>query len=263
MKEQTEDRKIAIVTGASSGIGKAISHRLIAMGYEVYGIGRSFHRPYEASKEYEAVKGDKAWEEEQKPFLTENDYFHPIQCDLLDTERLLSILEPIRKSGRIHLLVNNAGVAYYGLHEELNVKKIQEMMRVNLEIPLVLTQYLLRELKKNQGDIVNISSVTATHPSPHGAAYGASKAGLLSFGRSLFEEARKYGLRVCTILPDMTESELYRNASFTVGKEEDVKLKPEEVADAVEFALSRRSGMNVSELMIRPQRNRIEKKAKI
>lgn len=232
--ERASEKGIAIVTGASSGIGKAIAERLVKMGYEVYGIGRSFP-------------------EDSHPF-------HAISCDLLDTEKLLGLMEPLRKSGRVRVLVNNAGLAYYGLHEEQSFKKLQEMLRVNLEVPLLLSQYFLRELKKKQGRIVNISSVTATHASPHAAAYAATKAGLLSFSRSLFEEGRKSGLRVLCILPDLTETELYRNADFTTGEEKNSHLLPEEVADALEYAFSQRAGVNVSEILLRPEKNQIRRK---
>ena len=109
---------------------------------------------------------------------------------------ILCVNSVIIKTADIEVLVNEAGVGHYGLHEELTPKKIQALVRTNLEIPLLLTNRLLRVLKKNHGYIINISSVTAKQSSPHGCAYAATKAGLSSFGKSLFEEARKY-LNVC------------------------------------------------------------------
>ena len=77
---------------------------------------------------------------------------------------------------------------------------------------MIITNLLLRDLKKNKGTIINISSITAGKANPHGCAYGATKAGLTSFSHSLFEEARKYGVRVVNLEPDMTDTKLYRNA---------------------------------------------------
>ena len=127
---------------------------------------------------------------------------------------------------------------------------------------MILTQQLLRHLKKNAGYVVNISSVTANESNPHGCAYGATKAGLASFSHSLFDEARKYGVKVVTIFPDMTKTNLYRNADFCQGDEIKSFLLPEEVAAAVEFAICQRDGIVVSDITIKPQIHRIKRKGK-
>lgn len=229
-------KNAAIITGASSGIGLEISKVLCRLNYEVFGIGRNF---------------------DKEP--TEN-HFHKIVCDILDTEKLCAAVKEISAQNRITVLVNNAGTAYYGLHEELNIKKIQQMVRTNLEAPMILTCSLLRDLKKNRGYVINISSVTATGSNPHGCAYGATKAGLSSFSHSLFDEARKYGVKVVTISPDMTKTNLYRNADFREGDEAESYLLPEEVAQAVEYVLSRREGLVVSDITLKPQLHRITRK---
>jgi len=115
-------------------------------------------------------------------------------------------------------------------------------------------------LKKNHGYIINISSVTAKQSSPHGCAYAATKAGLSSFGKSLFEEARKYGVKVTTIHPDMTDTNLHRDADFTCGEEPESYLLPDEVAKAVAYVLDQREGMVVPEITLRPQLHRIARK---
>lgn len=232
------EKKAAIVTGASSGIGYAISRKLCELGYQVFGFGRNF----------------------EKAELEEEDGFHPVVCDVLDTDRLCACVEQIVSEHQVRVLVNNAGVGYYGLHEELNPQKIKELVRTNLEAPMILTQQLLRHLKKNAGYVINISSVTAVESNPHGCAYGATKAGLASFSHSLFDEARKYGVKVVTIFPDMTQTNLYRNADFKEGDEIESYLLPKEVAAAVEFVLSQREGMIVSDVTLKPQIRRIKRK---
>lgn len=232
----------AIVTGASSGIGLEIAKTLCRLGYEVYGFGRDFSNISLPSAELPEA------------------CFHAVRCELTDTGKLCEQIKGIASEKEVRVLVNNAGAAYYGLHEELNPKKIQEMVRTNLEVPMILTQQLLRDLKKHAGCIINIASVTANQSNPHGCAYGATKAGLASFSRSLFDEARKYGVRVAVIYPDMTKTELYRNADFTVGEEAESYLLPQEVAQAVEFVLSQRDGLVVSEIALRPQLHRIKRK---
>lgn len=130
-------KEAAIVTGASSGIGYAISTKLSALGYQVFGIGRNF----------------------QKVENKIGNNIHPIVCDILDTDKLCACVKQITAQYPVRILVNNAGVGYYGLHEELNPDKIRKLIRTNLEAPIILTQQLLRHLKANAGYIINISSV--------------------------------------------------------------------------------------------------------
>ena len=186
--------------------------------------------------------------------------FNAIECDICDTDKLIGRIDEIKKEYVVEVLVNNAGVGFYGLHEELNAQKIKQLVRTNLEAPMILTNYLLRELKKNKGWIFNISSVTATKTNPHGCAYGATKAGLSSFSHSLFEEARKYGVKVVNIQPDMTATSLYRNADFKEDEDVMAHLLPQEVSDVVRYALEQREGLVISDVTLRPQLHRISKR---
>lgn len=230
--------KKAIVTGASSGIGQAIAEALLKKGYYVYGLGRDFSRSAIADEEGFAKK----------------------LCDLRDRQALVALIKEINKNHDIELFVSCGGVGYYGLHEELNAEKIHDLVAVNLEAPMTITNLLLRDLKKNKGAIAFISSVTAGQSNPHGCAYGATKAGLSSFARSLFDEARKTGLRVITIEPDMTTTRLYRNADFEADEDQWASLRPEEVAGALCYALKAREGMVISDIRLKPQLHRIKKK---
>ena len=225
--------KRAIVTGASSGIGGSLAQALWAAGYEVIGFGRNFEE------------------------IPEREDFTQVALDLLDTDSLLEAVDQFRAKGDVDLLALCAGCAYYGPHETLNPRKIAEMVRVNLEVPLILVQHLLRDLRRSRGTIVLMSSVTAEFPSPQGAAYGATKAGLSAFGQSLFEEVRKSGVKVLTVQPDLTDTKLYRHADFAPDPDPMACLNPKEVADAVLYALSCPDHMVLREITLRPQLNRI------
>ena len=102
--------KAAIVTGASSGIGLAISRVLCEKGYEVYGFGRDFAK------------------EQTREFVEQTAAFHPVEGDLLEEQKLCDAVKEISKTADIEVLVNAAGVGHYGLHEELTPKKIQALV---------------------------------------------------------------------------------------------------------------------------------------
>lgn len=224
--------KTAIVTGASSGIGLAISKMLAEEGYKVYGIGRIFPEGC--------------------------DFFEQrISLDLRDTDIILKKISTIKK---VDILVNAAGSAFYGLAEFNTPAQIQEMCRVDLEAPMILTSALLPRLKDSKGMVINIASVTSTRINTHGAVYGALKAGLRSYGRSLYEEVRKTGVRVVTVCPDLTAgTKLYRNADFRPSEEDGCFLLPEDTAECVRSVINMREGAAVTEVEVRPQFNRIVK----
>lgn len=225
--------KTAIVTGASSGIGLATSKMLSEEGYKVYGIGRVFPEGC--------------------------DFFDKrISLDIRDTDILLEKISDIKS---VDLLVNGAGSAYYGLAEFNTPEQIKEMCRTDLEAPMILTSALLPKLKDTKGMVINIASVTSTRINTHGAVYGALKAGLRSYSRSLYEEVRKTGVRVVTVCPDLTlGTKLYRNADFTPSEEEGCYLVPEDVALCIKNIINMREGCAVTEVEVRPQFNRIAKK---
>ena len=225
--------KTAIVTGASSGIGLAIAKMLSEEGYKVYGIGRIF------------PEGCEFFEKR-------------MSLDLRDTDILLEKVSAIKK---VDILVNAAGRAFYGLAEFNTPEQIREMCRVDLEAPMILTSALLPKLKDSKGMVINIASVTSTRINTHGAVYGALKAGLRSYGRSLYEEVRKTGVRVVTVCPDLTAgTKLYRNADFKPSEEDGCFLLPEDTAECVRSVINMREGAAVTEVEVRPQFNRIVKK---
>ncbi|MBQ9764599.1 MAG: SDR family oxidoreductase [Lachnospiraceae bacterium] len=227
----------ALVTGASSGIGLAISRTLIANNIHVYGIGRSFDTPIVS------------------------ELFTPIVCDLTKTGELTNTINKLKKDIPFSYVIHNAGVGYFGPHEEQNPAKIHEMTCVNLEVPMLLTNLLLRDIKACNGTFIFISSVTAHKSNTHGCAYGATKAGLSSFARSLFDEVRKYGVKVVIIHPDMTQSNFYRNANFTACDDLSTSLIPEDIANAVEAVIKQRDGLVINEITLVPQYHRIERKS--
>ncbi len=229
---------VAIVTGASSGIGLAISHRLVAMGFEVRGISRR----------------------EEIPELVHRG-FTPEPCDLTDLNALETTVERIlRETDSLDLLVNCAGVGYFGPLETLRVHHLEAMVRTNLLAPIVMTRLTLRLLREARGTVINIASTAAVTPHRFGAAYGATKAGLLQFGEGLFQEVRKSGVRVVTLLPDMTRTPFYDHTDFEPDADPECHLTPECVADAVAQVLALRPGTVVTQMTIQPLRVGVRRK---
>ena len=231
--------KTVLLTGASSGIGLAVGLRLAKEQYEVYGIGRHFDET-----------------------LSYPENFHRYVCDITDTKALNKTLTDIRKSlssPAPDILIHSAGIGLYGLQETLETSDLQALIRTNLEAPVLITTEFLGFMKQRKsGHIIFISSVTAKKTNTYGCAYGATKAGLLSFANSLFDETRKNGIKVTTLLPDMTKTNLYRNADFTA--DDDACIFPEDIADTVAYVLSAGKHLNITELTIQPQKHRIKKK---
>lgn len=230
--------KVAIVTGASKGIGLAVSETLLALGYKVYGLARTI-----ANMEFT------------------HPAFVPLVCDVTDLRQLARAVETIKQQeSEIYILVNNAGVGLFGPHEQLSPHQLAMLVQTNLQAPLILTQMVLRELKKTQGFVINISSITAKKISTHGCAYAATKAGLSHFSNSLFEEVRKTGVSVVCLHPDVTETGFYDALDFRPGDDADQYITAQCVADAVETVLTQRPGTVIAELTIRPQRQGIVRK---
>lgn len=223
--------KTAVVTGASSGIGKEISKRLLSLGYGVIGISRDI----------------------------KDEDFSCISADLSDEASTLKVCEKL-KNQDIFMLVNCAGFGRFEPHEELSPKTITQMMFLNLTAPLLLTNALLRSLKQNDGYLININSIEALKASKFAGVYSASKSGLRAFGESLFEETRKSNLSITNINPDMTESSFYDELRFGVSQKENERLIASDIADAIEHILSMRKGAVVSDYTIRSLNFGISKK---
>lgn len=225
----------AIVTGSSSGIGKAIAKMLLEEGYRVMGLSRS--------------KGE-----------IEHPSFHPIPCDLSRLEAIESIKPELLAINDLTLLVNAAGFGRFEPHEELNTQTIDTMISLNLTAPILLANLLLRSLKKTEGMIVNITSIEATRSSKFSALYSATKSGLRAFGHSLYEEVRSAGVGVLTINPDMTDTAFFDDLRFGVSNDDNAKLFASDIAEALRHTLSMRKGAGLTEITIRARKFGISKK---
>jgi len=185
--------KIVLVTGGARGLGFAISKRLAATGYKVIAVGRKCSQE---CKEWLA--------------LTDNAVFEPY--DFSDTLGIHEFSRRMTKTyGRIYGLVNNAALGLDGILSTMHESEITEVLRVNIEAPVLLTKYLLRPMLINRkGRVINISSIIGSTGFKGLAVYGATKAAMNGFTKSLSREVGKAGITVNSVAPgymatDMTQ----------------------------------------------------------
>ena len=229
--------KTALITGASSGIGYAITKRVLSLGYRVIGVSRTISNE-----------------------LFEDKNFIVIQSDLSSEDGVQQLLSHIKYES-ITLLIHSAGFGRFDPHETLDMQTITKMTFLNLTAPMLLTNALLRDLKKNDGYLIHINSIEALRASKFAGVYSATKAGLKAFGDALFEETRKSGLSITNINPDMTQTPFYDALRFQTSQKEDEKLLADDIADAIEHILTMRKGAVVSEYTIRSLKFGIVKKS--
>ncbi len=196
--------KIAVVTGASKGIGNAITKKLLKKGWDVYGISRT-----EASD------------------LTEDAHYRQILFDLANIEDLKQLADKLPSI--IDLLINDAGIWELVLIKDVTLPHLDKIINLNLKSPILLTSLLLPRLPSGS-QIINISSIMGRYTEPEYGVYASTKAGIDRFTTTLAKERKD--LRVIAILPSATDTAANRNV---LGENEDYSkyLTPNEVAAIV------------------------------
>ena len=181
---------LIVVTGASKGLGLAICKRLLEQGYKVVGIARS------KTDEFKALENN------NKEKLVY------VQYDFNNTKDIHELVKSITKEhGSIYGLINNAALGHDGVLGTMHESQISELIRVNIEAPIFLTKYVSRSmLMKLRGRIINISSIIASTGFNGLSVYGATKASLNGFTRSLARELGKAKITVNSIAPGYMET---------------------------------------------------------
>ena len=181
------EKKVILITGASSGIGKATALQLIKEGHTVYGAARRV----EQMKDLEEAGG------------------YAIKMDVLEEDQMKSGVDQIiEKEGRIDVLVNNAGYAIYGSIEDITIDEARRQFEVNIFGLARLTQLVLPHMRdKKSGTIINISSVGGKIFTPLGAWYHATKHALEGWSDCLRMEVEQFGIDVVIIEPGAIKTE--------------------------------------------------------
>lgn len=231
--------RVAVITGASSGIGAATARALHADGYRVALLARRLDRIEALAAEL----GDGAI---------------AIAADVTDREQLLAVSTRVRDElGGADVLVNNAGIMLLGPFVTEQHADYRAMIEANLLGAITATEVFLDQLKDGDGDIVNISSVAGRTARAGNGVYAATKWGINGWSESLRQELLP-DVRVTVIEPGVVDTELPTHITHAETREavqkgyDQATVTPEEVAEVIAFALSRPRHLVLNEILLRP-----------
>ncbi|NCB53181.1 MAG: SDR family oxidoreductase [Clostridia bacterium] len=220
------ENQVAIVTGASRGIGKATAKKFASEGAAVMLIARNIDTLDKVKAEIEAA-GGKAYS---------------YQCDMGVDKEIEDTVQAITdRFGRIDILINNAGITKEAPLVDMPIKDWDEVIRINLRSVMVMTKACLPIMvKQHFGNIVFIASGTALRGMPGNSPYSAAKAAGLCFMQALGDEMRPDGIRCNTICPGPVDTEMFKNSNrrdFILSAGGDV-VQPETLANTCLFLAS-------------------------
>ena len=229
--------KVAIVTGAGRGIGKAISVVLAASGCRVALAARTHAELENVKTEIQQAGGNAV----------------RIPTDLTRDDDISGLVDgTLKEWGTVDILVNNAGWGKRAPVVRAKVEEWDQTFKVNLRAPMMLSRLVLPTMiPKGEGAVINIGSVAGKSGEANAAAYAASKFGLIGFTQSLYEEVREYGIKVAIILPGFVDTPLIPP---TRGLDRDKMIRPEDIAAAVVFVLTSSPACCPVEITVRPQK---------
>lgn len=211
--------KVALVTGAGKGIGKAVAIRLASEGVHVGLLART-------RTDLESLAGALTKSSDIRVGVATADVSNR-------TEVETAVAELKKDLGPFDILINNAGIAKFGSVSDMDPEDWERIVKVNLFGTYYVTRSVLRDMMtRNTGSIINVGSTAGQRGSATTSAYSASKFGVIGFSESLMQEARKHNIRVTALTPSTVNTELATNIGLKIG-DEDRMMQPEDVAELV------------------------------
>ncbi|MCB9469476.1 MAG: SDR family NAD(P)-dependent oxidoreductase [Candidatus Obscuribacterales bacterium] len=242
---QTLQDKVAIVTGASSGIGEATALKLAGAGMKTALLARREERIAKLANSIKEQGGEAV----------------AIKTDMGSEEEITAAVEKVLSSwGQVDVLVNNAGVMYLGPIDGASTSEWKKMVEVNLLGLMYATHKVLPSMiEKRSGHIINVSSVSGRVTSNRSAVYSATKFGVGAFSEGLRQEVFKNNIRVTIVEPGAVLTELSDHVTHSESRE---KLKSwvagmealssDDIANSILYAVSQPTNVSVNEILIRP-----------
>jgi len=228
--------QVAVITGASTGIGRSIATAFAVEGANVVLASRSREKLEASAKDVEKAGGT--------ALVVRTDV--TVETDVDNLFRLA-----MEKFDRIDILVNNAGISTPGATDELTLDAWQRVIDVNLTGPFLCSREALKIMKRQKrGRIINIGSVSAKVPRPDSAPYVTSKFGLEGFTRSLALDGRQHGIAVCILHPGNTETPIWKGRESQAQKEG--VMSPDDLARVAVTMATLPPDVNVLESVVLP-----------
>lgn len=237
--------RAAIVTGSSKGIGYAVAEALARAGADVVVCARDSQQVSEAARAIDEAGTGRAV---------------GMRCDVRSRDDIRALVDrAIQEFGRLDILVNNAGVGRFGAVDELTVDDWHTVVETNLNGAFYASQAAIPHMKRRgSGWIINIGSLAGKNPFAGGAAYNASKFGLLGFSEAMMLDVRHDGIRVSCIMPGSVSTHFSGSARGeqpgTPAGADDWKIQPEDVASIVMDLLATPERTLPSRIEVRPSR---------
>lgn len=227
------DGKIAVVTGASSGLGASLANALVSKGAIVYGLARNIEDLH-AIKNKLGVK------------------FIPVNMDIRNQKDVGSwVINTFSDSHFPDILINNAGAGYFTKIDELSLERWHEMVNTNLNGTFYITSYIVPLMKKNTNTshIINIGSVLGKTTKAESAAYSATKYGMQGFSEALFKELRSYKIKVTCVNPGSIDTHFFEDSGIQPSRN---MLQPKDIAALIIHILETSDNFLVDEITLRP-----------
>lgn len=227
--------KVAIVTGASRGIGRAISVALAQEASTIVLAARSIQQLQITAEQVTKAGGEA----------------RIVRVELTEEQSIRNLIQVTgEKLGRLDILVNNAGVTHSAPLEQTSTEDWQRCISINARAPFILCREALPLLKKSQAaHIINIASVVGVKGYPLQSAYTASKHALRGMTISLAEELRGSNIRVHVLCPGGVDTDMVDSVRPDIARDE--LIKPEEIAELVLYLVTHKGNAVVDELRIR------------